>query len=76
MMVLKELPDAVVAGNEALMAAGLCEHPADLAVGGTSGTETPDSGASCCGLQVLSRDLLVSEPVVQTDLDHVKIESV
>lgn len=31
------------------MLAGLCEHPADLAVGGTSGTETPDLGASRCG---------------------------
>jgi hypothetical protein len=49
MMVLKELPDAVVAGREALTLAGLCEHPADLAVGGTSGTETPDLGASRCG---------------------------
>ncbi|MBB6014686.1 hypothetical protein HNR59_004082 [Aquamicrobium lusatiense] len=78
MMRLKELPDAVVAGREALTLAGLCEHPADLAVGGTSGTETPDLGASRCGkaLQVLFRDLLISEPVVQPDLDHVEIESV
>lgn len=49
MMVLKELPDAVVAGSEALMLACLCDRPADIAVGGTSGTETPDLGASRCG---------------------------
>lgn len=49
MMVLKELPEAVVSGSEALMLAGLCDRPSDLAVGGTSGTETPDLGASRCG---------------------------